>query len=75
MRTQILYIVTIGAALIVPAVAIHVGGFLAYLATVAAFVGACWQVACRERRAIARAARAVRPQPAAHPQQEAPSGD
>lgn len=63
MRTQVLFIVTIGAALVVPAVAIHIGGFLAYLATIAAFLGAWWQIARAERRAIALAARAARLQP------------
>lgn len=67
MRTQILYIVTIGAALIVPAVAIHVGGFLAYLATVAAFLGAWWQIARAERAAMARQGlRVLRPQETSH---------
>ena len=63
MRTQVLFVVTIGAALVVPAVAIHIGGFLAYLATIAAFLGAWWQIARNERRAIARQGLRVLRQP------------
>ena len=37
MRTQVLFVVTIGAALVVPAVAIHIGGFLAYLSCAGAW--------------------------------------
>lgn len=51
-HTRLIYIATIAAALIVPAVAIHIGGFLAYLATVAAFIGAWWQVRITTIRAI-----------------------
>lgn len=75
MRSQLLLVSAISAAFIMPAVAIHVGGFLAYLATVCAFVAAWLQIVRHERQAIARATRAVRPPRAEPLQREAQSAD
>lgn len=38
MRTQVLFVVSLSAILIVPAIAIHIGGFLAYLGMSGTFV-------------------------------------
>jgi hypothetical protein len=74
-RSQLLLISAIGAALVMPAVAIHAGGFLAYLATVCAFVAAWLQVVRHERQAIARVLRAERPRPAEPLTPEVSAGD
>lgn len=69
MRSQLLFAISIACAFIVPAVAIHIGGFLAYLGTVAVFGGLmiAWRrLMRREQRNVIQAIRGAIADPQPH---------